>query len=144
MNVLRGGVTRRGGKLTHPKGQPRIGDDRANLPLVTDNAVILKESRNIPVGEGNHAFGIEPLESATKCFAAGKNCSPGEPHLKSLQAQCFEEPPLISDGHAPFDVVVVAQKFVGYPRGVARGVFEGFGGNIGLGGHGFSSLRLLS
>ena len=143
MNILRGGVTRRGGKLTHPKGQPCIGDDRANLPLVTDNLFVLEEPRNILVGERSHAFGIEPLESATKCLTAGKNRAPGEAHLKSFEAQGFEESPLIGDGHAPFGVVVVAQKLIGHPHRVARGVFEGVGGNSGLRGHGFSSLRSL-
>ena len=144
MNILRGGVTRRGGKLTHPKGQPCVGDDRANLPLVTDNVFVLEESRNILVGERSHAFGIEAFKSVTKCLAAGKNRSPRESHLKSLEAQGFEESPLIGDGHAPFGVVVVAQKLIGHPRGVVRGVFEGLGGNSRLRGHGFSSLRLLS
>ena len=143
MNILRGGVTRRGGKLTHPKGQLCIGDDRANLSLVTDNLFVLEEPRNILVGERGHAFGIEPLESATKCLTAGKNRAPGEAHLKSFEAQGFEESPLIGDGHAPFGVVVVAQKLIGHPHGVARGVFEGVGGNSRLRGHGFSSLRLL-
>ena len=92
MNILGGGVTRRGSKLTHPKGQSCIGDNRANLPLVTDNLFILEEPGNILIGERSHTFGIEPLESATKCLTAGKNRAPGEPYLKSLEAQGFEEP----------------------------------------------------
>ena len=96
------------------------------------------------VGERSHAFGVETLENAAECLSAGKNRAPREPHLKSLEAQGFEESSFIGDGHAPFGVVVVAQKLIGHPRGVARGVFEGVGGNSRLRGHGFSSLRVLS
>ena len=144
MNILGVCVTRRGGKLTHPKGQSRVGDDRANLPLVTDNLFVLEEPGNILIGERSDTFGIEPLESATKCLTAGKNRTPGEAHLKSFKAQGFEELPLIGDGHTPFGVVVIAQKLIGHPCGVTQGVFEGGGGNSRLRGHGFSSLRLLS
>ena len=144
MNILGGCVTRRGGKLTHPKGQLCIGDDRANLPLVTDNLFILEEPGNILIGERSHACGIEPLESATKCLTAGKNRAPGKTHLKSFKAQGFEESPLIGDGHTPFGVVVVTQKLISHPRGVTQGVFEGVGGNSRLRGHDFSSPRVLS
>ena len=74
-------------KRQHLQGELGIGNYRPNLAFVTDDALILEQSRNILLVKGSHTLGIEPLKSSSECLTSRKNRAPGETHLERFEAE---------------------------------------------------------
>src|SRR5690606_39814589 len=79
---------------------------------------------DIRLGECRHGVHVELPEGGAEGLALAQDGGPRQPRLETFQAEPFEQPALVAHRHAPFGVVVVAQKRVvrgpGRPRQTVR------------------------
>ncbi|MCY1540762.1 hypothetical protein D9M68_764210 [compost metagenome] len=56
--------------------------------------------------EPRHLGGIETGKAAPECVALGQDGAPAQPGLETLQAELFEQRPVVGFGVAPFGIVI--------------------------------------
>src|SRR4029077_11365640 len=84
----------------------RVGDHRADLGPVPDDAAVGHQPGEVLVAEGGHDAGVEPREGGAEVLPLAQDRQPGQPGLEALQAEPLEDGRVAVQRAAPLLVVV--------------------------------------
>ena len=92
--------------LLHLKKRLRVFDGCADFLLVSDDALIALEARNVIIAPGRDFLVIKIRESFSEPLAPIQHELPGKPRLERIQYDVLEMQAVIVHGHTPFFIVV--------------------------------------
>lgn len=85
---------------------PGVVDDRFDLAAVAHDACVGQQAGDVAVRVAGDAVEIEAMEGAAEVVALGEDGAPAQAGLEALQAQLFEQAPVVIYRKTPFGVVV--------------------------------------
>jgi len=108
-------IPERSGLVTHRAEAARVPDRRPDLRGIPHDAGVGQQAALGRGAEPRDPIRIEAGERATVALALPEDRRPGEPGLRGLEHEEFEERPVVLRGAAPLAVVIAAK--LGAPEG---------------------------